>query len=119
AWVLFGPDGGFLENVRPDASLGQPGELRMGGDGAAYSVPNDLVTIQDGRLYRRYLVADGRTVEARARIPLIRWDAEQGAPRVVDELWLPPRDVVEGTLQPMAFAPEHHWAPLPGAGVAV
>ena len=120
SWAVFGPDGTYLENLRPDGSEGRPSALRFAADGSIVTTPNDLSMVENGRLRRTYLVDGGDGPRHVERLPVLALDAAGGDPRVIGDLWLAPRDVIEsGQLRDMAFLADYHVDVLPDGRAAV
>jgi hypothetical protein len=120
SWAVFAPDGTYIDNLRVDGSLGRPSTLRFAADGSIVSTPNDLVMVENGRLRRTYLVEGGEDPTHVDRLPVLALDADGRNPRVIDEMWMAPRDVVDGgQLREMAFLAAPHWDVLPDGRAVV
>lgn len=121
SYVLFDPSGEYVENVRPDATEGQVSGFDLGPDGWLYGVPSLLLGAEAGSslLTASYLVGGGQTVENARHLPLVRVHLRDGDPRVLDRLWIAPRNADGGRAAQVAFLPQMHWAVLPDGAVAV
>ena len=119
-WTVFGPDGGYLENLRLDGSLARPSTLKVATDGTLIGLPNELRLVRNGRLTRSYLVEGGQAPDHVERLPLVACDHRGGSPRVIDRLWLAPREVGEnGRLLDVAFLPSPLFDVLPDGRAVV
>lgn len=120
SWAVFAPDGTYLENLRPDGSLGELSGLEFAADGSMIGVPNDILLVRNGRLQRTYMVEGAENAGNVERLPVIALDADGGDPRVIHEMWLAPREVTDGgQLRDMAFVASPHWDVLPDGRVVV
>jgi len=117
--VVYGADGTFLRNGRPDESLGRPSDLRPTAAGQAIATPNDLLMVEDGRVNRKFLGGGGRTFENVEYLPLLHLNSEWEQAREIGRLRMTPRSAADGRLVQVAFLPEPHWALLPDGSVVV
>ncbi len=120
SWAVFAADGEYVDNIDPDGSRGNPSALRFTADGSMIATPNDILMVENGRLRRTYTVEDRENPENVERLPLLAFDSEGGNPRIIDEFWMAPRDVIDsGQLRDMAFMAEPHWDLLPDGRAVV
>lgn len=117
AFLLFGPEGSPLEEVRPDLEVGVPdGPLALDPDGGVLALPAHFVT---GRLGRAYLTGSG-IERARGSLPFLRIPLVNDTPaEVMARVRMP---VAEGSPPfPVvrAFEPLPSWGPLESRRVAL
>lgn len=120
SYVLF-RDGVYVDNVRPDGSLGRVSEVALGPGGWLVGRPSLIMASRQGSaaVEASYLVEGGGTVDGVTHLPLVRVHMQRGDPEVVDELWIAPRGTDGGSAPQLAYWPEMRWAVLPDGSVAV
>lgn len=117
AFLLFGPEGGHLDEVRPDLEAGVPdAPLAVDPDGRILALAAHFVA---GRLGRAYLTGPG-IERARGSLPLLRIPVENDAPaEAVASARMP---VAEGSPPfPVVrvFEPLPSWGPLGRGRIAL